>query len=52
MLKQPSEALFKKDVMGNLAEFTRKHLCRNVFSGVFLWILRNLKEQLKLKHMY
>ena len=34
MLKQPSEAFFKKDVMGNFAEFPRKHLCRNLFFAV------------------
>ena len=36
MLKQPSEAFFKKDVMENFAEFTRKPLRRNLFFGVFL----------------
>ena len=40
--KQPSEGFFKKDFMRNFAEFTRKHLCRNLFFGVFLWILRNM----------
>ena len=33
---------FKKDVMRNLAEFARKNLCRNLFFGVILLILRNL----------
>ena len=36
MLKQPSEGFFKKDDMGNFAEFTKKHLCRNLFFDVFL----------------
>ena len=46
MLKQPFEAFFKKYAMGNFAEFTRKHLCRNLFFGVFLWILQNLWKHL------
>ena len=32
----------KKDVMRNFAESTRKHLCQNLFFGVFLWVLWNL----------
>ena len=35
MKKQRSEGVFKKGVMRNFAEFTRKHLHRNPF-GVFL----------------
>ena len=35
MKKQRSEGVFKKAVMRNFAEFTRKHLHRNPF-GVFL----------------
>ena len=31
MQKQPSEGFFKKGVMRNFAEFTRKHLYRNPF---------------------
>ena len=31
MQKQPSEGFFKKGVMGNFAEFTRKHLSWNIF---------------------
>ena len=31
MQKQPSEGFFKKDVMRNFAEFTRKHLQPNIF---------------------
>ena len=31
MQKQPSKGLFKKSVMRNFAEFTRKHLCCNLF---------------------
>ena len=31
MQKQPSEGFFKKGLMRNLAEFTRKHLYRNPF---------------------
>ena len=31
MQKQPSEGFFKKGVLRNFAEFTRKHLCRNPF---------------------
>ena len=31
-----SEEYFKKDVMRNFAEFTRKHLCPNLFFDVFL----------------
>ena len=34
--KQPSEGSFKKDVMINFAEFTRKYMCRNLFFSVFL----------------
>ena len=34
MQKQPSEGFFKKDVMKNSAEFTRKNLCQNLFFGV------------------
>ena len=30
------QGFFKKDVLRNFAEFTRKHLCRNLFFGVFL----------------
>ena len=44
MQKQPSERFFKK--MLNFAEFTRKHLCRNLFFAVFLRILRNLQHHL------
>ena len=29
--KQPSEGFFKKGVMRNFAEFTRKHICQNLF---------------------
>ena len=46
MLKQPSKGFFSKDVSRNFAEFTRKYLCRNVFFGVFLWILQNLWKYL------
>ena len=38
MPKQPSKGFFKKDVMRNFAEFTRKHLCRNLLFGVSLGI--------------
>ena len=31
MQKQPSKGFFKKGVMRNFAEFTGKHLCRNLF---------------------
>ena len=31
MQKQPSKGFFKKSVMRNFAEFTRKHLCGNLF---------------------
>ena len=31
MEKQPSEGFFKKVFMGNFPEFTKKHLCRNIF---------------------
>ena len=31
MQKQPSEGSFKKGVIRNFAEFTRKHLCLNLF---------------------
>ena len=31
MQKQPSEEFFKKGLTRNIAEFLRKHLCRNVF---------------------
>ena len=31
MQKQPSKGFFKESVMRNFAEFTRKHLCRNLF---------------------
>ena len=31
MRKQPSEGFFKKSVMRNFAEFTRKYLCRDLF---------------------
>ena len=37
---------YLKDVMGNFAEFSRKHLCLNLFFSVFWWILWNLKEHL------
>ena len=40
------KGFLKTDVITNFAEFTRKHLWRNLFFGVFLWILRNLKEHL------
>ena len=33
---EASEGFFKKDAMRSFAEFTRKHLCRNLFVGVFL----------------
>ena len=43
MQKHPSEGFFKRDVMRNFAEFTRKNLCQNIFFGVFFFgILRNL----------
>ena len=29
--KQPSEGFFKKDIMRSFTEFTRKHLCQNLF---------------------
>ena len=44
MQKQPSEGFFKKGVMRNFAEFTRKHLYRNlflVFSSEFYQICKN-----------
>ena len=31
--------VLEKDVMRNFAKFTRKHLCQNLFFGVFLSIL-------------
>ena len=31
MQKQPSKGFFKESVMRNFAEFTRKHLSRNLF---------------------
>ena len=37
------------DVLNNFVKFTGKHLCRSLFSkltGVFLWFLRDFKEQL------
>ena len=37
MLKQPSEGFFKRDVLRSFAEFTRKHLCRNLIFGIFLY---------------
>ena len=37
MQKQPSEGFFKRSVRRNLAEFTRKYLCRNlIFNNVKL----------------
>ena len=36
MQKQASEGFFRKGVMSNFAEFTRKHLCWNLFFCVFL----------------
>ena len=33
------KGFFKKDAVRNFAEFTRKHLCRNLLFGVFLQIL-------------
>ena len=36
MQKQASEGFFRKGVMSDFAEFTRKHLCRNLFFCVFL----------------
>ena len=54
--KQPPEVFYKKGVLRNFANITRKHLCQNLFfnkvrsatllkrhpgKGVFLWILRN-----------
>ena len=36
LVKQPSEAVFKKDVMRNFAEFTSKQLCENPFFWCFL----------------
>ena len=52
MQKQPFEGFFKKGVMRNFAEFTRKHLQRNlflVFSCEFCEICKNtfLAEQLR-----
>ena len=44
MWKQLSEGFFKKGVMRNFAEFTRKHLYRNlflVFSCEFFEICKN-----------
>ena len=44
MQKQPSEGFFKKRVIINFAEFTRKHLYRNpflVFSCEFCKICKN-----------
>ena len=38
MQKQPSEGFFKESIMRNFAEFTRKHLSRNLFSGIFNFI--------------
>ena len=35
MQKQPYEGFFKKDVMRNFAEFTRRDLCGNLFFDVF-----------------
>ena len=31
MVKQPSEGFFKKDVMRNFSEFTRKHVPESLF---------------------
>ena len=36
MQKEPSEGLFKKDLLRNFAKFTTKHLCRNSFFGILL----------------
>ena len=36
------KAFFKKEVMRNFTKFSRKHLCQNVFLGVFLSVLRDL----------
>ena len=52
MQKQPSEGFLKKGAMRNFAEFTRKHLERNiflVFSCEFCKIYKNtfLAEQLR-----
>ena len=50
MQKQPYEGLFKKDVMRNFAEFTRKHLnLFLVFSCEFCKICKNtfLAEHLR-----
>ena len=43
MVKQPSKGFFKKDVLRNLAKFTRKHLRQNllVFSCQFCGICKN-----------
>ena len=43
MMKQPSKGFFKKDVLRNLTEFTRKHLCQNllVFSCQFCRIWKS-----------
>ena len=48
MQKQPSEGFFKKGVMRNFAEFTRKHLCRNLFfdkGKIFDKVATSLKTQ-------
>ena len=47
--KQPSEGFFKKGVMRNFAEFTRKHLCRNLFfdkGKIFDKVATSLKTSL------
>ena len=44
MQKQPSKGFFKKGIMRNFAEFTKKHLYRNtflVFSCEFCKICKN-----------
>ena len=47
MLKQPPEGFFKKDVMKNFAEFTRKHPCRNLF---FWYFLMNFAKFVRTEH--
>ena len=34
--------VLEKDVMRNFAKFARKHLCQNLFFGIFLSVLWNL----------
>ena len=43
--KQPLRVFYQKGVLNNLAKFTRKHLCQNLFSIVLPMFLGSMERE-------